>query len=89
MNISAFAKSVLVISAWLIVQTAIAAPELISFNSGWEFRMDGEIDWKAVAVVLAILFVVATIFYCGCRLIEYLNGKVHNRNRVHLRGSMR
>lgn len=50
MNISAFAKSVLVISAWLIVQTAIAAPELISFNSGWEFRMDGEIDWKAVAV---------------------------------------
>jgi len=46
-------------------------------------------DWKAVAVVLVILFVVATIFYCGCRLIEYLNGKVHNRNRVHLRGSMR
>lgn len=46
-------------------------------------------DWKAVVVVLGILFVVATIFYFGCLLIERLNRKTRTRNQVHLRGSMR
>ena len=46
-------------------------------------------DWKAVGVVLGILFVVATVFYFGCRLVEYWNRKMRDRKHVHLRGSMR
>ena len=46
-------------------------------------------DWKAVVVVLGILFIVATIFHFGCLLIERLNRKTRTRNQVHLRGSMR